>query len=159
MRTLIYSPDPSLSRVSKQINDFDIYLFELIEDMLFIMNKHQGVGITAIELGEPIRAMCMMELDTPADYPKPPLILLNPVIFNYSQNFIEDVETCLCFPGAEAKISRPIWVDLQYQDEFGTFYQKRFNHLSSKIVQHCINHMDGILISRYINHNKLNFMI
>jgi peptide deformylase len=159
MRTLIYSPDPSLTRVSKQIVSFDIDLLELIEDMLHALHRHEAVGITAIELGEPLRAMCIMDLTSPSDYPKKPLVLLNPVIYDYSNNFIDDVESCLCLPGAEVKISRPIWVDMQYQDEFGKYHEKRFNHLSSKIAQHCINHMDGILISKYMNHNKLNFMI
>jgi len=159
MRTMVYSPDPILEKASLLVDQFDCSLLELVEDMINIMFKHQGVGITAPQVGELQRIIVFMPIDTIFDYPKPPRILINPIIYDYSKNFIEEWEGCLSLPGLSVKISRPIWVDVHYQDEYGNEHDERFDFLQSRIIQHGINHLDGILISRYQTYNNIKLLI
>jgi peptide deformylase len=158
MRTIKYSPDPILEQTSKNVEEFDSSILELCEDMITLMFAHNGVGISAPQVGESLRVIAFMPLDTPADYPKSPRILVNPVIYNYSKNFIEEWEGCISLPGLSVKISRPIWIEISAQDEYGIEYTERFENLEARIIQHEINHLDGILISKYQSYNNVRLI-
>jgi peptide deformylase len=159
MRTIVYSPDPILEKISKIVDEFDSNLLELSEDMINLMFRHQGVGISAPQVGELLRVVAFMPLDTVADYPKAPRILVNPIIYDYSKNFIEEWEGCLSLPGLSVKISRPLWIDVHAQDEYGIEFDERFDNLAARIIQHEINHLDGILISKYQSYNNTRLLL
>lgn len=159
MRTIVYSPDPILEKTSLLVDQFDSSLLELSEEMIELMYKHKGVGISAPQVGELLRVIAFMPIDAAADYPKPPRILVNPIIYDFSKNFSEEWEGCLSLPGLCVKISRPDWIDVHAQDEYGNEFNERFNFLQSRIIQHEINHLDGILISRYQTYNNIKLLI
>lgn len=158
MRHIVTAPDSILLKVAKPVIEFDIELSVLIEDMIRLMFDFQGVGIAAPQVGESLRVIAFMPLIHETDYPMPPRVLINPVIYDYSKNYIEDWEGCLSLPGQMVKIYRPLWVDVHSQDEDGNEFEERFEHLAARIVQHEINHLDGVLIDKYINNNNLKLI-
>ena len=144
--------------MAKPVTEFDVELSSLIEDMISLMFDFQGVGIAAPQVGDSLRVIAFMPLIHETDYPMPPRILINPVIYDYSKNYIEDWEGCLSLPGQMVKIFRPLWVDVHAQDEDGNEFEERFEYLSARIVQHEINHLDGVLIDKYISNNNLKLI-
>jgi peptide deformylase len=158
MRHIVTAPDSILLRVAKPVTEFDIELSNLIEDMIHLMFDFQGVGIAAPQVRESLRVIVFMPLVHNTDYPMPPRVLINPVIYDYSKNYIEDWEGCLSLPGQMVKIFRPLWVDVHAQDEDGNEFEERFEYLAARIVQHEINHLDGVLIDKYISHNNLKLI-
>ncbi len=158
MRHIVTAPDSILFKVAKPVTEFDIELSTLIEDMIRLMFDFQGVGIAAPQVGESLRVIAFMPLVHETDYPMPPRVLINPVIYDYSKNYIEDWEGCLSLPGQMVKIYRPLWVDVHSQDEDGNEFEERFEHLAARIVQHEINHLDGVLIDKYISNNNLKLI-
>jgi peptide deformylase len=158
MRHIVTAPDSILLRVAKPVTEFDIELSNLIEDMIHLMFDFQGVGIAAPQVGDSLRVIVFMPLIHNTDYPMPPRVLINPVIYDYSKNYIEDWEGCLSLPGQMVKIFRPLWVDVHAQDEDGNEFEERFEYLAARIVQHEINHLDGVLIDKYISHNNLKLI-
>jgi len=158
MRHIVTAPDSILLKVAKPVIEFDIELSVLIEDMIRLMFDFQGVGIAAPQVGESLRVIAFMPLVHETDYPMPPRVLINPVIYDYSKNYIEDWEGCLSLPGQMVKIYRPLWVDVHSQDEDGNEFEERFEHLAARIVQHEINHLDGVLIDKYISNNNLKLI-
>jgi peptide deformylase len=158
MRHIVTAPDSILLRVAKPVTEFDIELSNLIEDMIHLMFDFQGVGIAAPQVGDSLRVIVFMPLVHNTDYPMPPRVLINPVIYDYSKNYIEDWEGCLSLPGQMVKIFRPLWVDVHAQDEDGNEFEERFEYLAARIVQHEINHLDGVLIDKYISHNNLKLI-
>jgi peptide deformylase len=158
MRHIVTAPDSILLKVAKPVIEFDIELSTLIEDMIRLMFDFQGVGIAAPQVGESLRVIAFMPLIHETDYPMPPRVLINPVIYDYSKNYIEDWEGCLSLPGQMVKIYRPLWVDVHSQDEDGNEFEERFEHLAARIVQHEINHLDGVLIDKYISNNNLKLI-
>jgi peptide deformylase len=158
MRHIVTAPDSILLKVAKPVTEFDIELSTLIEDMIRLMFDFQGVGIAAPQVGESLRVIAFMPLVHETDYPMPPRVLINPVIYDYSKNYIEDWEGCLSLPGQMVKIYRPLWVDVHSQDEDGNEFEERFEHLAARIVQHEINHLDGVLIDKYISNNNLKLI-
>ena len=158
MRTIVYSPNSVLETPSILVEKFDASLLELCEDMIEIMFKHNGIGISAPQINELQRVIAFMPLASAQDYPKPPRILVNPVIISYSERFTEEWEGCLSLPGLIVKISRPSWIEVHYQDEYGIEYTEKFDNLSSRIIQHEINHLDGILISQFQSYNNVRLL-
>ena len=158
MRHIVTAPDSILLKVAKPVTEFDIELSTLIEDMIRLMFDFQGVGIAAPQVGESLRVIAFMPLVHETDYPMPSRVLINPVIYDYSKNYIEDWEGCLSLPGQMVKIYRPLWVDVHSQDEDGNEFEERFEHLAARIVQHEINHLDGVLINKYISNNNLKLI-
>lgn len=159
MRTLVYSPDPTLEKVCKEVESFDLSLLELCEDMISVLFRHDGFSISAPQVGEPLRIVSFMDMSTPEQYPKAPRILINPIIYDYSKNYIEEWETSLSLPGLNVKISRPIWIDVYAQDEYGDDFEERFEFLSARLIQNQLNQLDGISISKYQNHNNSKYLI
>lgn len=158
MRSIVTAPDPILLKSAKPVTEFDVDLSYLIEDMIQIMFDFQGVGIAAPQVGDSLRVVVFMPLIHETDYPMPPRVLINPVIYDYSKNYIENWEGCLSLPGQMVKIYRPLWVDVHAQDEYGNEFEERYEHLSARIVQHEINHLDGVLIDKYISNNNLKLI-
>jgi peptide deformylase len=158
MRHIITAPNLILLKVAKPVTEFDVELSSLIEDMISLMFDFQGVGIAAPQVGDSLRVIAFMPLIHETDYPMPPRVLINPVIYDYSKNYIEDWEGCLSLPGQMVKIFRPLWVDVHAQDEDGNEFEERFEYLSARIVQHEINHLDGVLIDKYISNNNLKLI-
>jgi len=158
MRHIVTAPDSILLKVAKPVIEFDVELSSLIEDMIRLMFDFQGVGIAAPQVGDSLRVIVFMPIIHSADYPMPPRVLINPVIYDYSKNYIEDWEGCLSLPGQMVKIYRPLWVDVHAQDEEGNEFEERFEHLAARIVQHEINHLDGVLIDKYISNNNLKLI-
>ena len=158
MRHIVTAPNLILLKVAKPVTEFDVELSSLIEDMISLMFDFQGVGIAAPQVGDSLRVIAFMPLIHETDYPMPPRILINPVIYDYSKNYIEDWEGCLSLPGQMVKIYRPLWVDVHAQDEEGNEFEERFEHLAARIVQHEINHLDGVLIDKYISNNNLKLI-
>ena len=158
MRHIVTAPNLILLKVAKPVTEFDVELSSLIEDMISLMFDFQGVGIAAPQVGDSLRVIALMPLIHETDYPMPPRILINPVIYDYSKNYIEDWEGCLSLPGQMVKIFRPLWVDVHAQDEDGNEFEERFEYLSARIVQHEINHLDGVLIDKYISNNNLKLI-
>ena len=158
MRHIVTAPDSILLKVAKPVTEFDVELSSLIEDMIHLMFDFQGVGIAAPQVGDSLRVIVFMPLIHSTDYPMPPRVLINPVIYDYSKNYIEDWEGCLSLPGQMVKIYRPLWVDVHAQDEDGNEFEERFEHLAARIVQHEINHLDGVLIDKYISNNNLKLI-
>jgi peptide deformylase len=158
MRHIVTAPNLILLKVAKPVTEFDVELSSLIEDMISLMFDFQGVGIAAPQVGDSLRVIAFMPLIHETDYPMPPRILINPVIYDYSKNYIEDWEGCLSLPGQMVKIFRPLWVDVHAQDEDGNEFEERFEYLSARIVQHEINHLDGVLIDKYISNNNLKLI-
>ena len=158
MGKLIFAPDESLFNLSSLVDTFDHTLSVLIEDMIDVLYKYNGVGLAAPQIGEFVRVIVFMPLSTEADYPMPPRAMINPVIYDYSKNFVDDWEGSLSMPNTMVKIFRPLWIDVHFQDEYGQSHEERFEFLSARIIQHCINHLDGVLISKYITHNNLRLI-
>ena len=92
MRHIVTAPDSILLKVAKPVIEFDIELSTLIEDMIRLMFDFQGVGIAAPQVGESLRVIAFMPLIHETDYPMPPRVLINPVIYDNSKNYIEDTK-------------------------------------------------------------------
>jgi len=72
-------------------------------------------------------------------------MMINPEILEHSDDKNIDVEGCLSVPGEQGKVARWNMIKLRYSDAKGKTQTVIYDDLRSRIVQHEIDHLDGIL--------------
>lgn len=115
----------------------------LLNDMVVAMRKAQGVGLAAPQVGVSLR-LCVVEIDNVVTQ------YINPEITSRSQEKIFFEEGCLSLPGEFFPIERHEKITLKYYTEKGLPKRLRASGLLAIVLQHEIDHLDGVLIcNRY----------
>jgi peptide deformylase len=130
-------------------NKFDSpELHALLADMKDSMIAANGAGLAAPQIGENVRVV-IFEVDNNSRYPNrepiPFTVLINPVLTSQSNEKIDDWEGCLSVPGMRGLVPRyPV---LRYTgfDEFGTAIDRTVDGFHARVVQHEVDHLDGVL--------------
>jgi peptide deformylase len=114
IKPLILLPDPKLRLVSKPVERIDGELRKFASDMLDTMYDAPGIGLAAIQVGEPIR-MLVIDLSKEGE-PKEPQVFVNPEIVERSDERSVYEEGCLSIPDYYAEVERPARVRVKYLD-------------------------------------------
>lgn len=124
------------------VDEFDEELRELVGRMVETMLAEDGVGLAAPQVGVSRRIAVV----NPDPYnPNTLLTLVNPRILSSSDETECVEEGCLSVPGVRGKVERPILIEVEYQDMAGGKHCIKVDGLVSRIIQHEIDHLDGVL--------------
>jgi peptide deformylase len=157
IRPLIILPDPKLRLASRPIERVDAPLRKFAADMLETMYDAPGIGLAAIQVGEPIR-MLVIDLSKEGE-PKQPQILINPEIVERSDERSVYEEGCLSIPDYYAEVERPAKVRVKYLDEHGKAHEVEAEGLLATCLQHEIDHLDGVLFIDHISKLKRDMVV
>ncbi len=142
---IIKYPAKILRRKAKKIKDpLAPEIQKLIQDMTETLRQAQGLGLAAPQMGKSIR-LCVVEFEGKL------YVLINPKIINFSKSKIIMEEGCLSFPKKYFLIERPEKVKVMHLDEKGKRSKIKADGILSRIIQHEIDHLNGILIIDRIN--------
>lgn len=119
----------------------------LLDEMVVVMRRASGIGLAAPQVGISQR-MCVIELDGLVSK------YLNPEITSRSQEKIFFEEGCLSLPGEFFPIERHEEITLKYWNEKGLPKRIRARGLLAIVLQHEIDHLDGILICKRYQRQK-----
>lgn len=152
IRNIVLEGDPILKKVCRPVTSFDGRLAELLDDMEETLERADGLGLAAPQVGILRRLCIVLEIDEAADREKDDdkpqgkmLELINPEIL--SQEGSETIyEGCLSFPNKNAEITRPTKVTYRAQDRTGAWYTHTVEGINARCVCHECNHLDGITI-------------
>ena len=114
----------------------------IIDQMIDIMYRNNGVGLAANQVGYARR---MFVMDTTSDKAGA-MVFINPVIKKIAKEKLTEEEGCLSCSKQLVEVRRPIYVGLKYFCRHGEEHYKTFYYLSSRVVQHEVDHLDGKLI-------------
>ena len=117
----------------------------IIDQMIEAMYKNKGIGLAANQVGY-ARRIFVMDTSTDRNSPK---IFINPVIEKRAKNKITAEEGCLSCPNQFANVRRPEYVGLTWICRHGKKQYKTFYHLSARVVQHEMDHLEGKLCIDY----------
>jgi peptide deformylase len=157
IRPLIILPDPKLRLVSRPIERVDEPLRKFAADMLETMYDAPGIGLAAVQVGEPIR-MLVIDLSKEGE-PKQPQIFINPEIVERSDDRSVYEEGCLSIPDYYAEVERPATVRVKYLDEHGKGHEIEAEGLLATCLQHEIDHLDGVLFIDHISKLKRDMVV
>ncbi len=146
--------DPVLRTPAARVEAFTDEMRALAADMIETMREEMGVGLAAPQIGRSV-ALCVVELPDEYDTDEEgnrfnpgvemPMILFNPVVVESSDRMNTHEEGCLSFPGMRGNIDRPVEILLRYQDENGREHEKRFVDFLARVIQHEVDHLNGVL--------------
>lgn len=129
--------DEILSKVCKKVTVFDKKLAILLDDMYETMQKCNGVGLAAPQVGILKRAVVI-------DIGEGKIELINPVIVK-SSGTQNGTEGCLSVPGVYGEVERPNEVTVKAQDRNGEFFEISGTELLARAFCHELEHLDGKL--------------
>jgi peptide deformylase len=152
LREIITIPDPKLRLTSKPLERFDAPLQKLIDDMFDTMYEAPGIGLAAIQISEPIRLLVVDP--SPKDGPREPLALINPEIVWSSDARNTYEEGCLSIPEYYEEVERPASVRVKFLDRDGKPQERLAEGLFATVVQHEIDHLNGVLFIDYLSKLK-----
>ena len=157
LREIIKIPDKRLRLVSKPVKEIDGELRRLVEDMFETMYDAPGIGLAAIQLGEP-RRVVTLDL-AKKDDPKRPMVFINPELVWASEEKATYEEGCLSIPEYYEDVERPAEVKVRYLDLDGKPQEVAANGLLATCLQHEIDHLNGILFIDHISKLKRDRVI
>lgn len=157
IKRLIILPDPVLRQVSKPVERVDEKLRGVARDMLDTMYDAPGIGLAAIQIGEPLR-MLVIDLSK-EDEPRAPQIFINPEIVEVSDDVSTYEEGCLSIPDYYAEVERPRSVRVKYVDIEGHEQLDAAEGLLATCLQHEIDHLNGVLFIDHISKLKRDMVV
>ena len=157
MLKLVYAPDPILKKESLEIPQVDEHHRKLIKEMYEVMYKANGVGLAAPQVGENLRIFI---IDAGArEEEKKPITMINPRLLSLGNEIVPYEEGCLSFPDHFAEIDRPDELTIEYIDENNNKKKLITNGFASRIIQHELDHLNGILFVDHLSRLKRDIII
>lgn len=153
MLPIITTPNPTLLKQAEEVSRFDKKLKQLIHEMsqtLLATVDPKGVGLAAPQVG----ILKRLFLAKPTEKAKIS-VFINPKITSESDEIRKRkaknklLEGCLSIPNVWGKVNRKRKVAVTYQDLGGKHYTKEFTGFLATIIQHEIDHLDGILFTKH----------
>jgi peptide deformylase len=133
--------DPVLRTRARPVEVFDETLAEEVRRMGHLMDDAIGIGLAATQLGVMHRVL-VYRVD-----PDAPLgVLVNPELEYKSEELDTMEEGCLSLPGVGVEVERPVEVRVRASDETGAPIVVEASGLEARVIQHEIDHLDGVLI-------------
>lgn len=181
---IVHIPDPVLRRKSAPIERVDDELRRFLDDMLETMYDAPGIGLAAVQVGEPLRIFTVdcakrsddedeAEGERPNDErpagledaieekePKrDPIFLINPEIVAWSDERSVYEEGCLSIPDYYADVERPAACTVKYIDRDGKEQILEADGLLATVIQHEYDHLNGVLFIDHISKLKRDMVI
>jgi peptide deformylase len=133
--------DPVLKSRARPVDRFDDELRAQLEQMGRIMEDALGIGLAATQLGKLQRVLVYrVEPDSPVN------AVVNPVIAWSGDELETAEEGCLSLQGVLVDVERPLYLRVHAQDELGEPITIEASGLEARVLQHEIDHLDGVLI-------------
>jgi len=133
--------DPVLRAVALPVEHFDADLLAEVESMGRLMDDALGIGLAATQVGVLHRLLVYKA------YEEDPLTaLVNPTIEWSSDELEAAEEGCLSLPGVHVEVERPARVRVRARDASGEAIEIEAEGLRARVIQHEIDHLDGVLI-------------
>ncbi|MEX0853426.1 MAG: peptide deformylase [Bauldia sp.] len=157
---IITLPDRKLRMKSAPVERLDDDLRRLMDSMLETMYAAPGIGLAAIQVGEPLRLVTVDVAQREDETAEPnPLFLANPEIVWTSDERVTAEEGCLSIPEYFAEVERAARVRVAFLDRAGKQQEIEANGVLAVCLQHEIDHLDGKLFIDHLSKLKRNMVI
>jgi peptide deformylase len=133
--------DPVLRLSAREVETFDDDLARLVFRMKRLMTDANGVGLAANQVGVLRRVLVFSQ--SPEEEP---IVLVNPAVVRGSDEVETDDEGCLSLQGVTCPVERNVSVTVEARDPTGEAVRVELDGLAARVVQHEIDHLDGVLI-------------
>ncbi len=131
--------DPILRRRAERVREVTPQVRATLRDMIDTMYAEVGIGLAATQVGIPLRMLVVDE-----EKGRGPRALVNPEVVEHGGLVVAE-EGCLSIPGIFGDVARAEWVRVTATSEDGDGVQLDARGLLARVIQHEVDHLDGIL--------------
>lgn len=137
-RPVVKIPDPVLRKTCTDITKISKKTLYLVDEMMRIMRKANGIGLAAPQVGVTQNLIVI----APSEFK--PMALINPKIVKQEGEQIGQ-EGCLSIPGLYGDVKRSNYIEVEAYDRKGNAITLELEGLPSRVVQHEVDHLNGVL--------------
>jgi peptide deformylase len=161
IREIIILPDKQLRLVSKPVEKVTSEIRKLADDMFETMYDAPGIGLAAIQVAQPLRLITMdlAKKNEDGETTPQPRVFINPEILSSSEEMSVYEEGCLSIPEYYEEVERPARVRTRFVDRDGKPQEIVAEGLLATVLQHEIDHLDGVLFIDHISKLKRDRVI
>ncbi|MBQ1206154.1 MAG: peptide deformylase [Clostridia bacterium] len=134
---IIKEGDSVLRKKCRPVEEITPRILQLLDDMHDTLEKAQGVGLAAPQVGV-LRRIVIVEIEDKK------YEMINPEIIE-TKGKQEEIEACLSVPEKFGLVKRPQWVKVRATDRNGKVYEVSGNGLMARCFCHELDHLDGTL--------------
>jgi peptide deformylase len=136
----------------------------LIDDMIETMREYAGIGLAATQVHRSLQ-LCVIEgaeglrTEHGEEWPRTPLVLINPRLTPLTERMVEDWEGCLSLPDLRGKVPRHTAIEVEALDRQGKSRQFKATDFLARVIQHEADHLDAtVFIDRMKSLETLSFL-
>jgi peptide deformylase len=155
VRPLHVLGSPVLRQQAAAVRSVDDAVRQLVDDLFETMRAAKGVGLASNQIGV-ARRVAVVDV---GDEDPPPLVLINPVIVERSDEEDTAEEGCLSIPEIFGDVTRPARVVVEALDREGKKVRAEAQGYKARAIQHEIDHLDGILFLDHLSAVKRNLLL
>ena len=148
IRNILVKGDQTLRKVCKPVEKFDEKLWTLLDDMAETLEKANGVGLAAPQVGILKRIVVI-------DVGEGPIVMINPRIISTDGEQTGE-EGCLSVPGKAGCVTRPNYVKARFFDEEMNECEIEGEELLARAICHELDHLDGHLYVEKVEGDLVN---
>ena len=146
LRNILTQEEPALYKTCRPVTEFNARLHQLLDDMAETLEKANGVGLAAPQVGVLRRAVLVIETNVAEDEDEYVIELINPEILE-ADGEQDGPEGCLSVPGEYGLVKRPMHVKVRAQDRYGKWFEVEGEGLTARCFCHEIDHLNGIVFT------------
>ena len=151
LRNIVEKGDKILEKHCRPVTAFDDKLHILLDDMTETLQKSDGVGLAAPQVGILRRAVLVVETNVPDGEDEYILELINPEIISEAGRQ-GGPEGCLSYPGVYGWVERPEHVVIRAQNRDGEWFEIEGDGLTARAICHEMDHLEGIMFDVISDH-------
>lgn len=146
--------NPFLREIATEVKDIHSEKIQtLIDELIIITKQCHGVGIAAPQIGESYRIIIVASYPN-IRYPDAPIMspiaMINPRIISHGEEIVMASEGCLSVKGKKGDVPRYKNIMIEYTTRDGNVQQQEYNNFVARIIQHELDHLNGILFVDYL---------
>ncbi len=150
VRPVVVWPDDRLRQPSVAIESVDASVRALYQDLVDSMYAENGLGIAALQLGDPRRMFIVEPRLAGRDPSDPPVAFLNPEVVWTSDDQQDSEEGCLSFPEIYIKVKRPLRARIRAMGLDGELFELEGEALLARCLLHENDHLTGKLLVDFV---------
>ena len=156
---LLLAPDGRLETKLERFDFEQMHPAPVAVDMIELMNKHSGLGLSANQVGFPMQIFVMKALLNKKH--GDPVIVMNPIIKGLSEEIEAGVEGCLSHPDLILKVRRPVSVMVEFDTLTSDLkdvihIEAKYDEIDARIFLHEYDHLYGIQFIDRVSKLKLD---
>lgn len=150
VRPVVIWPDERLRQPSVAITAIDASVRALYQDLVDSMYAENGLGIAALQLGDPRRMFIVEPKLAGKAETDPPLAFINPEVIETSEELQDSEEGCLSFPEIYLKVKRPMRAKVRAMGMDGQTFEFEGEGLLARCLLHENDHLTGKLLVDFV---------